>query len=119
MVGKNYRLTADMKDAAAALNLPLASGALILRKIYADAPGQGSVVWNVGTRARIAAEEVQQIFREILPDAVVTRPARISMSQQTRGRWGTANRSPKDLSRTMRLPLTRSWNVSSHTAQSR
>ena len=31
MVGKNYRLTKDMKDAAAALNLPLANEAMILR----------------------------------------------------------------------------------------
>lgn len=44
MVGKNYRLTRDMKDAAAALNLPLADTAMILRQIYADAPGQGAVV---------------------------------------------------------------------------
>ena len=72
MVGKNYRLTADMKDAAAALNLPMASGALILRQIYADAPGQGAVVWNMGTRARVAADEVDRIFREILPEAVAT-----------------------------------------------
>src|SRR5271156_1597166 len=69
MVGKNYRLTKDMKDAAAALNLPLASRAMILRQIYADAPGQGAVVWNMGSRARNAAEEVDQIFREILPGA--------------------------------------------------
>jgi chromosome partitioning protein len=69
MVGKNYRLTNDMKDAAAALNLPLASRAMILRQIYADAPGQGAVVWNMGSRARNAAEEVDQIFREILPGA--------------------------------------------------
>src|SRR5690349_18852607 len=34
MVGKNYRLTADMKEAAAALNLPLATHAMILRQIY-------------------------------------------------------------------------------------
>jgi chromosome partitioning protein len=81
MVGKNYRLTADMKDAAAALNLPLASGALILRQIYADAPGQGSVVWNMGSRARVAADEIDQIFREILPDAVAVRPARIISTQ--------------------------------------
>ena len=72
MVGMNYRLTKDMKDAAAALNLPLASQAMILRQIYADAPGQGAVVWNMGSRAREAAEEVDQIFREILPDAAKT-----------------------------------------------
>jgi chromosome partitioning protein len=70
MVGKNYRLTNDMKEAAQALNLPLASRPLILRQIYADAPGQGAVVWNMGSRAKEAADEVDKIFREILPDAV-------------------------------------------------
>ena len=81
MVGKNYRLTKDMKDAAAALNLPLASRPMILRQIYADAPGQGAVVWNMGSRAREAAEEVDHIFREILPDAAKRRTARVSSSQ--------------------------------------
>jgi chromosome partitioning protein len=69
MVGRNYRLTQDMKEAAAALGLPLASTAMILRQIYADAPGQGAVVWGMGTRAREAATEVEQLFRELLPDA--------------------------------------------------
>jgi chromosome partitioning protein len=81
MVGKNYRLTKDMKDAAAALNLPLASRAMILRQIYADSPGQGAVVWNMGSRAREAAEEVDQIFREILPEAAKRRASRTSSSQ--------------------------------------
>lgn len=69
MVGKNYRLTQDMKDAAVALDLPLASKAMILRQIYADAPGQGAVVWKLGSRASEAAQEINQLFREILPDA--------------------------------------------------
>ncbi|MBL8879297.1 MAG: ParA family protein [Phycisphaerales bacterium] len=69
MVGKQYRLTKDMKDAAAALALPLATTAMTLRQIYADAPGQGAVVWNLGSRAREAAREVEQLFREILPEA--------------------------------------------------
>lgn len=69
MVGKNYRLTKDMKDAAAALNLPLAQTAMTLRQIYADAPGQGEVVWRLGSRAAEAASEVEQLFREILPEA--------------------------------------------------
>jgi chromosome partitioning protein len=73
MVGKNYRLTKDMKDAAAALKLPMASTPLILRQIYADAPGQGQVVWNMGARAREASDEVQSLFSEILPDAVKRR----------------------------------------------
>jgi len=73
MVGRNYRLTQDMKEAAAALELPLADTSMILRQIYADAPGQGAVVWGMGTRAREAATEVEQLFREILPDACASR----------------------------------------------
>jgi hypothetical protein len=76
MVGKNYLLTKDMKKAAAALKLPLASRPMILRQIYADAPGQGRVVWNMGSRGREAAEEVDHIFREILPDAAKRRVTR-------------------------------------------
>src|SRR6516165_2426507 len=67
MVGKTYRLTQDMKDAAAALELPLANTALTLKQIYADAPGQGAVVSQLGARAREAAAEVDALFRELLP----------------------------------------------------
>ncbi|MFO0942304.1 MAG: ParA family protein [Pirellulales bacterium] len=70
MVGKNYRLTKDMKEAAATLKLPMAQTAMILRQIYADAPGQGQVVWQMGARAREAAMELNTLFREILPEAV-------------------------------------------------
>jgi chromosome partitioning protein len=69
MVGKNYRLTKDMKQAAAALRLPMAKPALILRQIYADAPGQGAIVWHMGTRGREAGQEMKAFFREILPEA--------------------------------------------------
>lgn len=69
MVAMHYRLTQDMKDAAAALALPLADTAMILRQIYADAPGQGTVVWNMGSRGRQAADETDRLFREILPQA--------------------------------------------------
>src|ERR1700755_371930 len=70
MVAKTYRLTQDMKDAAAALELPLAKTALTLKQIYADAPGQGAVVWQLGSRGREAAEEVRTLVRAMLPDAV-------------------------------------------------
>jgi chromosome partitioning protein len=76
MVGKTYRLTQDMKDAAAALELPMAKTALTLRQIYADAPGQGAVVWQLGARGREAADEVQALFREVLPEARMTRASR-------------------------------------------
>jgi chromosome partitioning protein len=69
MVGPKYRLTRDMKDAAAALELPVAKTALTLKQIYADAPGQRAVVWQLGSRGREAAEEVRALFREVLPDA--------------------------------------------------
>ena len=73
MVGKTYRLTQDMKDAAAALELPLAATALTLKQIYADAPGQGAVVWQLGARGREAADEVDELFRELLPDACASK----------------------------------------------
>jgi chromosome partitioning protein len=76
MVGKTYRLTQDMKDAAAALELPLAKTALTLKQIYADAPGQGAVVWQLGARGREAADEVASLFREVLPEAIAPKSAR-------------------------------------------
>lgn len=84
MVGKNYRLTKDMKDAAAALSLPLASTAMILRQVYADAPGQGAVVWNMGSRAKEAAHDADRLFREILPQAV-RRGRSVPGAKQRRG----------------------------------
>jgi len=80
MVGKNYRLTQDMKDAAKALDLPLASIPLTLKQIYADAPGQGAVVWNLGSRGKEATAEVEAVFREILPDVSNMTPRRQTRS---------------------------------------
>src|SRR5438105_5759247 len=59
MVGKTYKLTQDMKNAAAALGLPVAKTALTLKQIYADAPGQGAVVWHMGSRGKDAAAEIE------------------------------------------------------------
>ena len=73
MVGKTYRLTQDMKDAAAKQHMPLAKTALTLKQIYADAPGQGRVVWQLGARGRDATREVQSLFKELLPDAKKSR----------------------------------------------
>jgi chromosome partitioning protein len=81
MVGKTYRLTQDMKEAAAALELPLAKTALTLRQIYADAPGQGAVVWQLGSRGKEAAEEVASLFSEVLPEARKAKSARRTSKQ--------------------------------------
>lgn len=67
MVGRDYRLTRDMRDAAAALGLRLAETAITLRQAYADAPGQGTFVWQMGYHARGAAEELRQLFAELFP----------------------------------------------------
>jgi len=77
MVGKTYRLTQDMRSAAAALKLPVAKTALTLKQVYADAPGQGVVVWDLGARAREASRQVHHLFRELLPEAArATKPKR-------------------------------------------
>jgi chromosome partitioning protein len=69
MVGRDYRLTKDMREAASALQLQLAETPVTLRQAYADAPGQSTFVWNMGAGARDAAEEIDLLFRELLPEA--------------------------------------------------
>jgi chromosome partitioning protein len=90
MIGKTYRLTQDMKDAAAALELPLAKTAITLKQIYADAPGQGAVVWQLGARAREAASEIGALFREILPEARAAKATRKSPKRAPTTREGRA-----------------------------
>lgn len=74
-VGKQYRLAQDMRDAAEP-GLRITGSALTLKRSYADAPGQGSVVWRMGTRSKDAAAEVQALFETLLPNAVAAEPAR-------------------------------------------
>ena len=69
MVGRDYRLTKDMLDAARSLGLSLSSSPVTLRQAYADAPGQATFVWNMGYPARDAALEIDTLFRELLPEA--------------------------------------------------
>lgn len=82
MVGKRYRLTKDMIEAAEALSLPMATTPLVLRQIYADAPGQGIVVSQMGSRGSEAAIEVRRLFEEILPEAAIK--TRISKRRKKR-----------------------------------
>ena len=70
MVGRDYRLTKDMRNAASSLQLTLSETAITLRQAYADAPGQATFVWNMGYTAKDAAAEINQLFEEILPEAV-------------------------------------------------
>ena len=69
MVGKDFRLTKDMRDAANALKLTLATTHVTLRQAYADAPGQSTLVWKMGYREKEAAKEIAALFQELLPEA--------------------------------------------------
>ena len=60
-----YRLSRELLETAKALDIPAASG-LKLRQAYADAAGQGTVVWRMGPRAQDAAQEIQTLFKELL-----------------------------------------------------
>jgi chromosome partitioning protein len=86
MVGRTYRLTKDMQDAARALKLPVAQTALTLKQIYADAPGQGAVVWQLGAKARDAADEVEALFGELFPEALAAAPDKVIALGGGRGR---------------------------------
>jgi chromosome partitioning protein len=86
MVGSKYRLTQDMKDAADALKLDLARSGITLRQIYADAPGQGTVVWRMGTKGREAAEEIEAVFSELLGEIVAEASGKVVPMRKGRER---------------------------------
>ena len=60
-----YRLSQEFLETAQSLDVPATSG-LRLRQTYADAPGQATVVWKMGSRGAAAATEIQQLFVELL-----------------------------------------------------
>ena len=61
-----YRLSQELLLTAKSLEIPAVAG-LRLRQAYADAAGQGKVVWEMGPRAEEAAREIQELFEELLP----------------------------------------------------
>ena len=61
----HYRLSRELIATAQALDIPSAGG-LRLRQAYADAAGQGTVVWRMGPRARDAAQEMECLLKELV-----------------------------------------------------
>lgn len=59
-----YRLTREFLDAATALEIRATPG-LRLRQAFADAAGQGTVVWRLGLRGAAAAHEIKELFHGI------------------------------------------------------
>jgi len=88
MAEPRYKLANEMEKAALALGLPIITTIWRLRQIYADVPGQGAVVWQLGSRGRRASEEVDQIFAEILPEIASHRKKPTTGKKSKRNRGG-------------------------------
>ena len=104
MVGRNYRLTKDRKNAAAALNLRLASTAMSLRQIYADAPGQGEIVRQLGRGGMGAVYLARERALERFVAIKVLRPD-LADAQDARERFRREARIAAQLSHPGILPL--------------
>jgi len=74
MVGKGFRLTRDMREAACALGLQVANQFLSLRQAYADAPGQSAFVWQLGFAGKAATAELERLFQELFSFQVAEFP---------------------------------------------
>ena len=56
-----HRLSRELLETARSLAIPSA-GSLRLRQAYADAAGQGTVVWRLGRRGEAAGKEIMEVF---------------------------------------------------------
>ena len=59
-----YRLTQELLATVQSLGVP-ALGGLRLRQAFADAAGQGTLVWRLGLRGAAATEEITRLFQEV------------------------------------------------------
>ena len=60
-----YRLSRELLETAQSLEIPSTTG-LRLRQAYADAAGQGTVVWRLGPCGEPAALEIKELFNGLL-----------------------------------------------------
>jgi chromosome partitioning protein len=66
-VQPRYRLSRELHEASNGFEIPAAAHAVGLRQAYADAVGQGTVVWRMGVSAKQAADEMNALFLELVP----------------------------------------------------
>ena len=59
-----YRLTHELLATVQSLGVPVMGG-LRLRQAFADAAGQGTLVWRLGPRAAAATQEITGLFEEL------------------------------------------------------
>ncbi|GAA5484002.1 ParA family protein [Haloferula sargassicola] len=64
---KRYRLSQELMHVVHDADVAGSTG-LSLLSAYADAAGQGTVVWRMGSKAEKAAREMNRLFDEILSD---------------------------------------------------
>ena len=60
-----YRLSRELLGMLNTLDIPATAG-LRLRQAYADAVGQGTVVWRLGRRGVMAGNEIKELFHGLL-----------------------------------------------------
>lgn len=68
-----YRLSQEMLAAAGSLGVPVMSG-LRLRQAFADAAGQGTLVWRMDRRGLAAATELELLFKEVMGHETESKP---------------------------------------------
>lgn len=61
------RLSRELLESSATIGIPVAKTAVHFRQVYADAPGQRTVVWDMGYRGAEAVAELNQLFLEVTP----------------------------------------------------
>lgn len=66
-----FRLSQELVQATGSLGIPSVGG-LRLRQAYAEAAGQGKVVWQLGPAASAAANEIKILFEEVCRDEIRT-----------------------------------------------
>lgn len=60
----HYRLSRELLQAVSSLPVPCSDG-LKLRQAFADAAGQGTLVWRLGPRGQAASREIRRLFHEL------------------------------------------------------
>jgi chromosome partitioning protein len=69
-----YRLSQEMLVAAESLGVPVSGGGLRLRQAFADAAGQGTLVWRMERSGEAATTEIEALFVEVMGHETESKP---------------------------------------------
>ena len=61
-------LSQELVEESKKIDIPIAKTHVHFRQVYMDMPGQKSVVWESGYRAKDAIVELTKLFKEVVPD---------------------------------------------------